>query len=72
MQWSEKNKTKAISERLEITVRTVQKTTKHHDVLENVDLLRKVGSGRPRKTEELVAKALRRSETMATLSQQKS
>jgi hypothetical protein len=71
MQWSEKNKTKAISECLGITVRTVQKTTKHHDVLEDMNLLRKAGSGRPRKTGELVAKALRRSETMAPLSQQK-
>jgi hypothetical protein len=50
MLWSEKNKTKAISEYLGITVKTVQKTTKHHDVLEDVDLLRKAGSGRPRKT----------------------
>jgi transposase len=60
----EKNKTKAISEYLGINIRTVQKTIERFgDVPEDVELVRKAGSGRPKKTGEQVAKALRRSVT---------
>ncbi len=50
----EKNN-KAILEHLGITIRTVQKTIKRFsDVPEDVDLVRKAGSGRPKKSGEQV------------------
>jgi transposase len=64
MLWREKNKTRVIVERLGLTMRTVQKIIKRfRDVPEDVELVRKAGSGRPKKTGEQVAKALRRSVT---------
>jgi hypothetical protein len=48
----EKNN-KAILEHLGITIRTGQKTIKRFgDVLEDVDLVRKAGPGRPKKSGE--------------------
>ncbi len=62
MLWREKTKTKVIAEHLGITIRTVKKTIKRfRDVPEDVKLVRKAGSGRPKKKGGQVAKALRRS-----------